>query len=520
MKTRIFLSIAGLIGLAFASCSTNDNADSPYVSVRVEDSKMWSLMDVNSGKIVMNDEFFAPSSNVVNGSFFVENDNQEFDLYNLKDTKNKLNRSSYSIITNFNNDGFAIVRVKDEPWQIINTEGTVLTTLDNNLMVLSGFNDDGMAKIMNKDRMIGYVNTRGEQPIKPRYKFGTIFSDGVAFVLTKQEENHNYFAAIDSTATTLFTFSDAKYSDVGLFNDGYMFAVEGDHSVLLDKAGKKVMNVCGGTNISKLSYRDGKIIYCDGKYYGVKDLKDKILIRAKYQALQFQSDGDLLAKNNNHKYGVVTSEDKIVMPFDYDELYYVAKNRYITKSGNVYVMIAEDGQEIGEKAFSSFSNRTGSSSEYSKVALITSNSNNSSLEDLIQNFLLDVNNPDTEASDDYAYTDTANESASQDSASADFDTPDKFISYIRVNGVPTGGSLSQFHWLSDYKYGSDAFAGISKPQLRILRNAIYAMHGYKFKSADLADYFARFNDYSGFTSNIPNLSKTEIHNVESIKRYE
>ena len=141
MKKNLLWSIVGLLGVTLASCSGADSADSAYVSVQLEDSQMWSLLDVANGEIVMNDEFFAPSSGVVNGSFFVESDNGKFDLYNLKDTKNKLNRSSFSTVTNFNPEGYAIVRVEDEPWQIISTDGTVVATLDKSLNVLSGFSN-------------------------------------------------------------------------------------------------------------------------------------------------------------------------------------------------------------------------------------------------------------------------------------------------------------------------------------------------------------------------------------------
>ena len=377
MKKNLLWSIVGLLGVTLASCSGTDSADSAYVSVQLEDSQMWSLLDVANGEIVMNDEFFAPSSGVVNGSFFVESDNGKFDLYNLKDTKNKLNRSSFSTVTNFSPEGYAIVRVEDEPWQIISTDGTVVATLDKSLSVLSGFSNEGLAQIANKDGMVGYVNTKGETPIKPRYKVGTIFSDGIAFVLTKQEGDHNYFSAINPAGESVFTFSDAKYSEIGLYNEGHAFAVEGDHSVLLDKTGKKVMTVCQGTNIGNLSYSKGNIIYYDGQFYGVKSTEDKILIRAKYQRLKFQSDGKLIAVNNNGKYGVITVEDEIETPFDYDVLEYLAPGRYITKSGNVNVLIDSKGKEVCDKAFASYSNRSSSASENNLTSLISADNNKS-----------------------------------------------------------------------------------------------------------------------------------------------
>ena len=128
------------------------SGDSEYVSVQLDDSKMWSLLNVGNGEMVFTDEFFAPVTNVVNGAFFMQTDNGMFDLYNISDTKNKLNRDSYTFVSNFNKNGYAIVRVKTEPWQIIDTKGTTVATLDKNLNIAAGFSDNGLALMFNKDR--------------------------------------------------------------------------------------------------------------------------------------------------------------------------------------------------------------------------------------------------------------------------------------------------------------------------------------------------------------------------------
>ena len=61
----------------------------------------------------------------------------------------------------------------------------------------------------------------------------------------------------------------------------------------------------------------------------------------------------------------------------------------------------------------------------------------------------------------------------------------------------------------------------SKAQLRIMRNEIYARHGYKFASADLAAYFAKTSWYSPVSDNSKvKLSALEQLNVNIIKRVE
>ena len=85
--------------------------------------------------------------------------------------------------------------------------------------------------------------------------------------------------------------------------------------------------------------------------------------------------------------------------------------------------------------------------------------------------------------------------------------------------LPVSGSLSQFSYLSEDTLDVENFHNYTPSELRILRNAIFAMHGYRFDSADLSDYFSNFYDYTPRTKNV-DLSATEQYNVNLIKSYE
>ncbi|MGN1385559.1 MAG: YARHG domain-containing protein [Bacillus sp. (in: firmicutes)] len=89
-----------------------------------------------------------------------------------------------------------------------------------------------------------------------------------------------------------------------------------------------------------------------------------------------------------------------------------------------------------------------------------------------------------------------------------------------VREVPAGSS---YYILpdSDYRYLTYSdIAGLSKAELRIARNEIYARHGYIFKSEDLQDYFSSQAWYSPDPNYTDNLSAVEKANVEFIKEYE
>lgn len=65
-----------------------------YLPVQLEGSKMWSILDLESGDVVVKDVYKAMPSAVVNDMYFVMNDEGTFDYYNVADPKNQSTRST------------------------------------------------------------------------------------------------------------------------------------------------------------------------------------------------------------------------------------------------------------------------------------------------------------------------------------------------------------------------------------------------------------------------------------------
>ena len=78
--------------------------------------------------------------------------------------------------------------------------------------------------------------------------------------------------------------------------------------------------------------------------------------------------------------------------------------------------------------------------------------------------------------------------------------------------------------LSSRKLTESDLFGKSKEELSIMRNRIYAHHGYRFKRDDLFNYFRIYSWYNPFTSDPAPLwnrfSETERYNIEFIKNHE
>ncbi len=81
---------------------------------------------------------------------------------------------------------------------------------------------------------------------------------------------------------------------------------------------------------------------------------------------------------------------------------------------------------------------------------------------------------------------------------------------------------SDFSWLSTEYVSYYDLSGYYSSQLRIMRNAIYAMHGRRFKDADLRNYFLSCDWYYPIKDEIPvsELNKYEKANIETIRSME
>lgn len=78
--------------------------------------------------------------------------------------------------------------------------------------------------------------------------------------------------------------------------------------------------------------------------------------------------------------------------------------------------------------------------------------------------------------------------------------------------------------LSERKLKESDLQGKTKKELELMRNEIYARHGYRFKRDDLFNHFSQFSWYNPQTSDMSTayslMNRIEKYNIEFIKRYE
>lgn len=89
------------------------------------------------------------------------------------------------------------------------------------------------------------------------------------------------------------------------------------------------------------------------------------------------------------------------------------------------------------------------------------------------------------------------------------------------NNVDNNGS---YNILSERRLSEADIADLSKKELEIMRNSIYARYGYKFNREDLLNYFSQYSWYTPTTSDMESIynrmNENEKYNIEFIKKHE
>lgn len=101
-------------------------------------------------------------------------------------------------------------------------------------------------------------------------------------------------------------------------------------------------------------------------------------------------------------------------------------------------------------------------------------------------------------------------------------TPDEHTAAQQTSAQAKSGiDEYPYEFLLERRVDYEDLAGLESAELRIMRNYIFARHGYVFRSADLANYFSRFSWYSPRYSDVTSLlSETEKQNIQFIKSCE
>ena len=330
MKKYNIITLIVVALVTLTGCNKKDNSyleDTKYLSVRLQGSDKWSILDIETGNVIARDAFKNTPSAITDDMFFVYNDNGRIDYYNVADCKKPVNKEPYGSATSFSG-GHAVVSKPGKPLEVIDKQCNTVAELSPSVLNAAMFRHGRSLILTDLDRY-GYIDTHGDTVMAPNLGFAKSFmADDVALV--------SFNTAGDTTATlSVIDLAGKKLCDIDTkvyqiltpyYRMGVLAAGKKDSVVYLDKNGKETTTPLEmPKKIKDANYRDGR--YCgDGKYMVIK--------------------GDMM--------GLVDGDNNVLIPFEYKFIQNISSTRYVVGKDSVMLLVDDHGKQVGKAKFVDF----------------------------------------------------------------------------------------------------------------------------------------------------------------------
>lgn len=329
MKFLSRIALAAVVALLMTACSGSDTTyqyKTQYLPVQLVGSEKWSILDVNSGEVIARDAFVKAPSPIVDGMFYVMNDDGSYDYYDVSAPTTPV-AGHFGSVTSFSDDGVAVCSRVGGSLCVIDRKGQVIKELPKEVSQCSMFSR-GMATFQNDNGSWGYINTSGDTIVPANYSSANLFLyNDYALVVDESQPNDSTlsFTVINKTGKVMFTASSAEYQPVQpYYINGVLPVVKGDSLVCLDPEGHEVANpIDDSETIEKSGYDN----------YSRTPSGDYIVIKGK-------------------KTGMVDKNNKVLIPIEHDNLIDINGERLIAVNGDTYHIIGRDGKAVGTAKFS------------------------------------------------------------------------------------------------------------------------------------------------------------------------
>ena len=538
--------------MLLVSCSQfgdSDLATGKYLPVKVAGEKNWSILDLKTGDFVCRDEFKNRPKLISEDLFFVEKDKGSgYECYNVHNLSSAINSEPYYSATYFES-GVSPVVYMDTTIIIVDKKCEEKGALAHNIISAQPFRN-GYSVVYTDELEAGLVDTLGRMVVRPQFEvIMPVSDDGYAVTCKKMNDSIYSYSIIDTTCAKYYSFTSEKYDPITGVENGAM-AVRKNHKVVyIDKNGNRLLDAgeyARGTSMCYGIYEHLTVFASETGKMGVMTDQGEKLIRDKYDLLIPLKDGTFVAHHNG-KCGIVDKNDNKILAFDYEDITKVSDDRLIVKEGkNKYYLIDGKGNEISKETFSAVSLQDNSLKSFLSSLIMVkkperSNNERMAMEDLkrfASTYTTSLDDMEKQIQEwENEYLEEVNEGVMKVKKAVE----EKSASSIEANGYnhqneplveanemssviisnPHDYITSMIPVLQSRKLTSNDVKGLDKTMLRLLRNAMFAAHNYKFKSPDLMEFYTYYSWYSPLYEDVSSsLNSIERYNIDFIKRRE
>lgn len=328
MKILSRIALAAVAALLLTACGGSDSTyqyKTQYLPVQLVGSEKWSILDVNTGELVVKDAFDNAPSPIVAGMFYMMNDEGTYDYYDISAPTQPV-AGHFGSVTAFSDDGVAVCSRVGGALCVIDRKGQVIKELPKEVSQCSMF-ARGMAAVQNDNGLWGYINLNGDTIVPAEYNSVNMYLyDDYALVVDKNQPNDSAinFSIIDKSGKVMFTGSTLEYQPVQpYFINGVLPVVKGDSLVCLDHNGKEVANPI--------------------------DDKDKVEAGGYTDFSRTPSGNYIVIKGK--KTGMVDKNNNVLIPIEHDNLIDINGERLIAVDGDTFHIVDRNGQKVGNVTF-------------------------------------------------------------------------------------------------------------------------------------------------------------------------
>lgn len=291
------------------SCKTEFASETGGLPFRSSENGKWGLVS-NNGEVIFEDEFKDCPTSAHNGLIMVKNGQGLWEIYTA-DAKPEKIGEEYVQLGDFYADVAPAVK-KNEKITLINKKGDVVATLDkagsSNIAGVSNFSF-GYAKYQVGEDF-GMIDTKGEVVIPAKYCFIAPVPNGKFVAIESkyrnEEKKNSVLSILDTKGNTVTTIKLSKYDDIADFSEIINFGcipvkvlADGEAQWgILDTNGEILLKPSG--KIRQLGKLNGEnFTFNDGSAWGIRNLKDEVVVRPKYTQLTWATEKLLWAYEDN-----------------------------------------------------------------------------------------------------------------------------------------------------------------------------------------------------------------------------
>ena len=217
MKKLLAMMAVVATVMSLASCSQEKSIyqeQTKYLPVVLQGSNKWSILNVETGEVVAKDVWVNAPSPVVDDMFWVYNDKNRIDIYNVANCKEPVNKDVYGSATCYSG-GYAIVSKPGEPLQVIDKECNTVAQLSPSILTASMFSNERSVVHTDLDRY-GYIDATGDTVIAANLGYAAGFNeDDVALVsFSEASDSAKVLSVIDKSGKKLYDFDSEKYQEI------------------------------------------------------------------------------------------------------------------------------------------------------------------------------------------------------------------------------------------------------------------------------------------------------------------